>query len=490
MRAGESLGHPGVGIRPTWEPWLVGVLALLSIGFGVLVEYRSVYSERRRTDAGVFFRAGYAYRAGLDPYTIPDDNDWYFLYPPGIAPAFGPLADPPPWPPKVEASPIESAPAAPAAPPPRIGWHIPYPVSIALWYALGVACVVTSVEWLSRALIRGSPDPLVRAMGPDRGGWWGVRLWPLLMVLPDVCSTLSRGQINLVLLACVSAGVYLLARSKSFWGGFLFSLAACIKVLPGILVFDVISRRGSRAMLGYVVCGVVMMAAVPVVCYGPARAFELTQIWVERVLLAGVLGSEDRLQAGAGFGNTDNCSVQGSLHNLANIATPRGQRPEVPDKWVKIVHLLAALGLTFATVWIGRRPVRSWLKPSPDTAVQIALRAGMLMCVMLMAAPMCHRHYFVMILPAISALVFVNLSRSRLAVPNGWGAALIPLYPAIMTLPRLAEEGTLKNVPDWIATAMVAMSVRDWPIPLIVNVIVWALAARELSRHSRLRGSE
>ncbi|HVU65044.1 MAG TPA: glycosyltransferase family 87 protein, partial [Phycisphaerales bacterium] len=458
-RARAAGGHPGVGIRPTWEPWLVGLLAVLAIGFGVLVEHRSVFSERRRTDAGVFFRAGYAWRAGLDPYAVPDDNDWFFLYPPGIAPAFGPLADPPP--PQPNPTPSAASDGQPPAPipPPAIGWHAPYPASIALWYALGVACAVVSVESLARALLRGSPDPSVRAMGPGRGGWWGVRVWPLLMVLPDVCSTLSRGQINLLILACVSVGICLLARARWFWGGFLVSLAACIKVLPGILVFDVLTRRGSRAIAGYLACGVVMMAAVPVVCYGPARAYELTREWGERVLLAGVLGTKDRLQAGSGFEDTDNLSIQGSLHNLVNIATPRGQRPAEPAAWVKIVHLAVGLGLTFATVWIGRRSLRAWMEPARDSTVEITLRIGMFMCVMLMAAPMCHRHYFVMLLPAVSALVFVNLMRSRLAVPNGWGALLIPLYPAVMTLPRLAEEGTLKNMPHWIASAMTTLSV-------------------------------
>jgi hypothetical protein len=149
------------------------------------------------------------------------------------------------------------------------------------------------------------------------------------------------------------------------------------------------------------------------------------------------------------------------------------------------VHLAVGLGLTLATVWIGRRPVRAWTEPARDSAVEITLRIGMLMCVMLVAAPMCHRHYFVMLLPAVSALVFVNLMRSRLAVPNGWGALLIPLYPAVMTLPRLAEEGTLKNMPHWIASAMTTLSVRDWPIPVVVNLVVWALCAKELGKSSR-----
>jgi hypothetical protein len=449
-------GIPGVGVRPTWEPWVAGLLLVVAIGFGFLVQHRSVHSERRRTDAGVFFRAGYAARVGLDPYTIPDENDWYFLYPPAVAIGFVPVADPPPL-----AAPDDGRIASSPLPDSAARVFLPYPVSVALWYALSVAMVVVCVECLSRALIGGAADPRVRALRLSQGGWWNIRFWPLLMALPDILSTLSRGQINMVILACISAGILLLSRSKSFWGGFLLAAAAGIKVIPGILLFDVISRRGGKAILGYIACGLVMMAAVPVIYYGPERAYDLTKEWTQRVLLAGILGSEERLQAGAGFSDTDNLSIQGTLHNLANLSIPRGQRPPEPEAWVKLTHLFVSVGLLAATIIIGgfRKPVR-------PVAIEIMLRTGMLCCVMLLAAPMVHRHYYVMIMPALAGLTFINLMRSRQAIPNGWGAWLIPLYPLVMSIPRLAPNG------EGI--------LRDLPIPLLVNLVVWGLCAREL----------
>lgn len=434
---------------------MAALLLVTAIAFGVLVEYRSVYSERRRTDAGVFFRAGYAARVGVDPYTIPDDNDWYFLYPPAVSIGFVPLADPP-------------TPSSPPTAAPSIGGRafLPYAVSIAVWYAVSVAMLVVCVECLSRALIGGAPDARLRALRPSDGGWWNIRLWPLLMALPDVLSTLSRGQINIVLLACVSAGVLLLARAKGFWAGFLFSAAACIKVIPGVLLFDVLTRRGWKATLGYGVCGVVMMIAVPVLYFGPERAWDLSHEWFDRVVLAGVTGRADRLQAGADFSDTDNLSIQGTLHNLANLSLPRGQRPAEPETWVKIVHLVVSVGLLGATLAIGGRR-----RAAQPVALEIMLRTGMLCCVMLMAAPMVHRHYYVMLMPALAGLAYVNLTRSRLAVPNGWGSWLIPLYPVVMTLPRLAPNG------EGI--------LRDAPIPLVVNFVVWGLCARELTRVCR-----
>lgn len=449
-----------MGVRPTWEPWLAWALLLVAIGFGVLVEYRSVYSDRRRTDAGVFFRAGYAARVGANPYTIPDENFWYFLYPPSVAIGFVPLADPPPIAPAGEPAPAPDTKTDQRS-------YVPYPVSVAIWYAIGIATLVVCVECLSRALIGGAADPRVRALRPSQGGWWNIRLWPLLMALPDVLSTLSRGQINLLVLACISAGVLLMSRARWFWAGFLLSAAACIKVIPGILLFDVLTRRGWKTVVGYGACGVVMLIAVPAVYYGPERAWALSSEWLDRVVLAGLMGREDRLQAGAGFNDTDNLSIQGTLHNLANLSMPRGERPPAAETWVKIVHVGMSVGLLAVTVAIG-----GWRRNSRPIAIEIMLRTGMLCCVMLMAAPMVHRHYYAMLMPALAGLTFVNLMRSRLAVPNGWGAWLIPLYPVVMSIPRMAPNG------EGI--------LRDLPIPLAVNLVVWGLCARELMAVGRV----
>ncbi len=470
-------GRPGVGIRPSWEPWAAGLLVILAIAFGGLVLKRSAYSERRRTDAGVFFRAGYAVRAGVNPYTIPDDNEWYFLYPPGIAAFFVPLADPP----ACAAMPNDSLPAStardvsrepssggggapatnPSVPPARAGF-IPYPVSIVLWYALSVICAALTIELLARTLSRGSPDPHIRALTPASGGWWSLRLWPLFMVMPDLLSTLSRGQISTLVLACISAGIYALSRGRKFSGALAISAAACIKVIPGLLLFDVLTRRGTRAILGCIVCGLAMMVLLPVLVYDPIRAYEYTHLWTDRVLLAGIHTSAERLQAGTDFADTDNLSIQGSLHNLTNIATPRGQRPAEPEPWIKATHLILSLALLGATLLIGPLP---WCRPRvADTALQIMLRLGMLCCVMVLASPMSHRHYFVLTLPALAALVSINLTRSPLAVPCGWGIVLVPAYIVLQALPRSVDSGPL----------------RDLPIPPVLTIIVWAMCAAQL----------
>lgn len=460
------LGRPGVGIRPTWEKWAFVVLAIFFIVFGAIVLDRSAFSKRRMTDAGVFFRAGWAVREGKDPYSIADENDWRYLYPPAIAAAFVPLADPPIDQP-LPSRPIDATDF-------RKPGYLPYWVSVVVWYAFSVLCFLVSIELLARTLTRHSPDPHIRALTPAYGGWWNIRFWPLLCVLPDVGSTLSKGQVNLQMLVCICAGIYLFAEAAkrapkllgpAFWGGACFAMAACIKVIPGILVFDILTRRGWRSWLGYGACGVAVMVIIPVLVFGPARAYDYTRTFAEQVLFAGLSGSEERLQHGAGFENTDNLSIQGSIHNLMHIATPRGERPSEPAPWVRPVHAAVSVALLTATLLIGRK--------RQDDAVAIMLRVGMLCAVMIMAAPMVHRHYLVFLLPSVFALVFINIGRSRVGFLNGAALLLVPLYPALLGLARIQETGLM----------------RDLPIPIVVTLCVWAVCAITLSRRAYAEGT-
>lgn len=459
------------------------VIALFLVAFGFMIVDRSTFSDRRRTDAGVFFRAGWATVAGVDPYTVTDENDWYFLYAPGVAALFAPLAEPPPGPPLPPPKDWfrrEWGTSA-AASPHHLRGFLPYELSVYIWYAFSAVCVVLSIHLLALALSRGSHDPHIRALSPANGGWWNMRFWPFLCILPDVGSTLSRGQINAQMLLCICAGIYLYSRSRFFWGGLIMAFAAFIKVFPGIMLVDALFRRGHRALAGYIVCGLLTMILLPAVVFGPQQAWDYTWTFLDRSLLAGIAGREDRLQAGTGFDNTDNLSIQGSLHNLLNINTPRGQRPDQTAPFVRPVHLALSVALLAATMFIARRrPSHAHPSalphepPPPDSALEICTRIGMLCCVMLMAVPMVHRHYYILILPAIFALVYANILRSRLGTLSGIGILLIPLYPLLLSLPRFQQQGIL----------------RDLPIPLLLNFLLWTLCAVLLIKLSKARGSD
>ena len=61
---------PGFGpmTRGQRRAWLACVLGALVLG--ALVEVRSAFQERRKTDLGVYLRAAWAVRTGADPYAV------------------------------------------------------------------------------------------------------------------------------------------------------------------------------------------------------------------------------------------------------------------------------------------------------------------------------------------------------------------------------------------------------------------------------------
>ena len=445
------IGHPGVGNAPRTERRVLVALCIFFIAFGAVVLHRSAFSDRRRTDAGVFFRAGYAVRSGVDPYSISDDNGWYFLYPPAAAVAFVPLADPP-------APQLPPTPARLGGAPQSRGC-LPYPVSVVLWYIIGVGGTLASVHWAARAMEAGSPDPLIRAIGPRSAGWWAARLWPVLMLLPDIGSTLSRGQINSVLLALICASMTAIVWERRVAAGALLAAAGCVKLFPGLLVFYLLSKPDWRALRGYVVYAAVFLLVVPVVIYGPERAVDYSQTFVNRVILAGILGNGQRLAAGSGMDNTDNLAIMGTLHNLVNLGLPRGKRPAELESWIPPVHVAVSAAMLGITLVVGRSRRES-------TGLEIVLRLGMLCDLMILAVPMCHRHYYLFMLPTASAFVFAHIGSSPRAAIHGWGRVLIPAFPVLMLLPRFAQEGLL----------------RDLPIPQASNLAAWTMSAVMLHR--------
>src|SRR3954469_19824716 len=111
-----------------WERIGLWLFVITIILFGVIVEYRSAFLTRRMTDADFYFRAAWAVRTGHDMYSVVDANGWHYAYPPLLAILLVPLATPPP---NMSAQ-----------------GFVPYPVSVAVWYALSVVLFLLAVHWL------------------------------------------------------------------------------------------------------------------------------------------------------------------------------------------------------------------------------------------------------------------------------------------------------------------------------------------------------
>ena len=225
---------------------------LLTLLFGGIVEYRSTCLRRRMTDADDYFRAAWAESKGLHIYDITDTNGWHYNYPPFLAILIRPLANPPPG-------------------ADRAGM-LPYPVSVAAWYLLGVASMAIGVHVLAASLERTSLDPAVRATPPGTVRWWALRMIPVLVCLPSIGRTLSRGQTNLTVLMLFCGMAALIFYRRAWLAGALLGIAASIKLFPGYMILYPVWRRNWRCVAG-AVCRTRSLPGGRAVCcrWRPAR---------------------------------------------------------------------------------------------------------------------------------------------------------------------------------------------------------------------------
>ena len=85
---------------------------------------------------------------------------------------------------------------------------------MAIWYVLSVVLLGAAVHAVASAVERTSPDPLWRATPVGCRRWWLARLLPIYVCLAPVGCTLSRGQVNLALLAFLGFAVAAVLRGR------------------------------------------------------------------------------------------------------------------------------------------------------------------------------------------------------------------------------------------------------------------------------------
>jgi hypothetical protein len=359
---------------------LLGLL-LLAIGFGVVVEIRGALLRRPMTDVQVYFRAAWAARTGKDLYTITDDNDWHYQYPPLLALLLMPLADAPP---DVD----------------RTGL-IPFAASVGLWYVFSVGCLVAGVHHLAQALEDTSSDPHVRTQPKGCRRWWALRLIPILVCLPTIGATLARGQVNLLLLALLCFLAAATLRGRSWRAGLWLAGAISLKVIPAFLILYPLWRRDLRCLLGCALGLVLGLGIIPVVWFGPQRTLDAYREW-NQVLLGPALGQggdQSRAKELLEMTATDSQSLMSLIHRrrYPDLLT----RPPHPDLSTTLTHWLGGGLLTVLTlVAAGRRAARQGLPA--------VLLLGVLMLLMTLLSPVCHPHYFCLALPLIMGLVAVD----------------------------------------------------------------------------------
>lgn len=438
---GRAIRNPnGIKMLSKREKAGLVLLLLVAVVFGGLVVKRAAFMKRRMTDVDCYLRAAWAVRTGQDLYEVLDTNDWHYNYPPLFAILMTPLANPPPG---------ED----------RAGM-LPFPASVAIWYALSLAFLVLGVNWLAGAIEKTSPGFQNQPRFCRR--WWGLRVLPVLACLLPVGHTLMRGQVNLLLLALLCGMATATLQQRSRLAGWFLAGAICLKVIPAFLLLFPVWRRDGRCLASCALGLGILGGAIPMLVFGPARTVHYYEKY-SHVLLGPAMGigsDESRAKEMIETTANDSQSLQAALHNTLNPI--RALRPAQPTSLARWLPRLVGLTLTMVTL-----AAASWRRSNSGPDVTIFL--GALVINMLLLSPVCHLHYFSLCVLIVMGLIAARWERQS-NLNLGTGLILILAVNVICYIPP--------NIPSWLI-------LRDLAIMIYPTLMLWAAGTITLWKRCR-----
>lgn len=396
---------------------LVVFFVVLAV-FGIITEHRSAFQRTRKGDLNVFLRAGWAVRSGDDLYAVTDDNGFHYHYPPLLAILAAPLADPP-------AGADHT-------------WMLPYSISVAICYLLNLLFLAFAVHHLARALEQTTAGRLGLNWPVGSRGWWALRMTPILACVIPIGHTLSRGQVNLLLLALFAGFLADLLHGRHFRAGLWLSGAICVKIIPAYLLLLPLWRRDGRCLAGCAAGLVLGLLVIPLVFLGPSRTVDCYREMARTVLMPG-LGSGDDKSRAVELTNqtaTEGQSILTALHNTLHydLATrPHKASPELR----RISYLLGALLTLTALGAFG------WRRREDGT--DVVLFFGLLVLNMLLISPVCHLHYFSLLLPLVTALAANRWQERKQLSLGPWLLGIILVSGIGNLLPQLPDMNLFRD---------------------------------------------
>ena len=444
-----------------WERSSLLTLLAVIVAFGVLVEFRAAFFDRRMTDFTVFARAGWAVRTGADIYQVSDEgNGWYYVYPPFFAILMAPLAEAPP---DADQS-----------------WMLPYPVSVGFWYLFNVCLLFWGVNRLASALQKISADPDVRDQPSGCRRWWVMRMVPLYACLIPIGSTLGHGQTNIVILAMLCGMLAAILEKKSLQAGLWMAAPICMKVFPAFLLLYPLWRRDYRCLAGCAAGLFVGLVALPGVVFGPERTVTYYQEFADMILLPGIGqgGNHARADTLTSITRTDTQSFMAIMHNVQHLTT---YRPPDPSSAVRLAHWGLGGVLTLIVCLAA-----GWRRDGKPLAEMLFL--GLLVMLMMFLSPVCHLHYFGWLIPVIMGSLLLHWEHRRtLALSAGW-LTLVILNNVVHAGAHMTENPLIRLIfrdlgtTTWVGLAIGAVGVVHlWRLtraePMKAEVVQKPLAA-------------
>ena len=324
--------------------------------------------------------------------------------------------------------------------------------------------VLNAVAWWMTAQLSNAMTGSGRSPGP-----WLAAL-PAVVTISFVFDMFDLGQPNLILLAMMLLGFWLLQHGRLWASGGIFALATAIKVFPVAVFPYLLWRRQWASAASMVVFLGILLFVVP----APVRGFQ-HNVSELRTWYQGMVGSSSE----QGFGQRGeqnwswvNQSIIAVTHRLTRPVNYNQDNPAKPPAYMNLVNLdfkmanwivigvSVAIGLGFIAVM----PPRSRRTPRSD-----AEELGILFCLMTVASPLARQYYFMWLFFPVTVLMHRAAYDPRAAVRRGtWVMLAIAGFLICLSLPFFPND--LQAFGNNLAATAVIAGALVWHIlhpPLI-----------------------
>jgi glycosyl transferase family 87 len=236
-----------------------------------------------------------------------------------------------------------------------------------------------------------------------RPGPWLFAL-PAFATITSVFDMFDLGQPNLVLLAIMLFGFWLLQHQRPWMAGSMFALATAIKVFPVTVLPYLLWRRQWASAASLVVWLGIFVFVVPAPVRGYQQNISELKTWFN-----GMVGSEQ------GFGQRAeqnwswiNQSIIAVTHRLTRPVNYNQDNVTMPPRYMNLVDLdftaanwiVAAISLAIGLGFIAVMPARSRITPRSN-----AEELGILFCLMTVASPLARQYYFMWLFFPVTILM-------------------------------------------------------------------------------------
>jgi hypothetical protein len=279
--------------------------------------------------------------------------------------------------------------------------------------------LLNAAAWWMTAAFSNAMTGSERTPGP-----W---LWALpgFVTISFVFDMFDLGQPNLVLLAMMLYGFWLLQHERPWMGGSMFALATAIKVFPVAVLPYLLWRRQWVAAASMVIFTGIFLFVVP----APVRGYQ-HNVSELRTWFQGMVGTSSE----QGFGQRDeqnwswvNQSIIAVTHRLVRPVNYNQDNPDRPARYMNVLDLdfkqanwvVLAISLAIGLGFVAVMPRRSRITPRSN-----AEELGILFCLMTVASPLARQYYFLWLFFPMTVLMHRAAFDPRPGVRTGTWIAL------------------------------------------------------------------